>query len=115
MAGDIRVNENIGLTALQTVFLREHNRLCDLLISKNSSLSDEQVYQMARNYVIALVQKITYDNYLVALLGRNQFDAWVGSYTYQENLNPELWTEFSSAGFRIGHPQINSPYKFMDK
>lgn len=114
MAGDVRVNENIGLIALQTIFMREHNRLCDVILTKNASLSDEQVYQMARNYVIGLVQTITYNEYLVNLLGRTQWDAWIGNYTYQDNINPDLYTEFNTAAFRIGHSQINSPYTLMD-
>ncbi len=83
VAGDVRVNENVGLSAIHTIFLREHNRLCDIILSKNKTLSDEQIYQMARNYVTALVQKITYDEYLPALLGRAQFDLWIGNYIYQ--------------------------------
>ena len=27
-AGDARVNENIGLMSVHTLFMREHNRLC---------------------------------------------------------------------------------------
>ena len=41
--------------------MREHNRFCDQIAVKNKRvISDEQAYQMARNYVIALLQKITY-------------------------------------------------------
>ena len=27
-SGDTRVNDNIGLTSIHTIFVREHNRLC---------------------------------------------------------------------------------------
>ena len=111
-AGDIRVNENVGITALHIVFLREHNRICDAIIAKNPTLTDEEIYQMARNYVIALLQKITYDEYLVALLRDGQIGL-LGNYTYQSRVNPDLFTEFSTAAFRLGHPLINSPYKLM--
>ena len=32
LAGDIRSNENIVLTAMHTLFVREHNRLCDIIV-----------------------------------------------------------------------------------
>ena len=39
-AGDLRVNENVGLIALQTIFVKEHNRLCDLFLQRTSTLKD---------------------------------------------------------------------------
>ena len=31
----------MGLTTLQILFLREHNRLCDLMVAANKTLSDQ--------------------------------------------------------------------------
>lgn len=35
LAGDVRANENLILTSYHTVFLREHNRLCDIVLEIN--------------------------------------------------------------------------------
>ena len=40
-AGDERVNENFFLASYHTIFVREHNRQCDRLKSKDQSLNDE--------------------------------------------------------------------------
>ena len=63
---------------------------------------------------MALLQKISFDEFLPGLLGQAQMDAWIGPYIYQSNLNPDLFTEFNTAGYRIGHSLMNSPYRFMD-
>ena len=57
-AGDVRANENIELTSLQTLFVREHNRVADQIARANPRLSDEQIYQQARAWVIAEMQAI---------------------------------------------------------
>ena len=41
-------------------------------------MSDEEVYQSARVYVGALLQKITYDDFLPLLLGRKAYKKYIG-------------------------------------
>src|SRR3954447_12813908 len=48
VAGDVRANENVGLTAVQTLFAREHNRIADSL---PDTLSPEVRFQIARRVV----------------------------------------------------------------
>ncbi len=69
LAGDVRANENVEETVLQTLFVREHNRLADQIAAANPSLTDEQIYQQARAIVGAEIEAITYNEYLPALLG----------------------------------------------
>src|SRR5438132_13768112 len=78
LAGDVRANENVELTSLQTLFMREHNRIADDLAQKNASWTDEQLYQGARKIVIAEIQAITYNEFLPAPLGRNALARYRG-------------------------------------
>lgn len=64
----------MGLTTLQILFLREHNRLCNLIVVANKTMTDEEIYNTARNYVIGLVQKISMYDYLPNLFGQEYFD-----------------------------------------
>src|SRR5204863_5487461 len=41
MAGDVRANENIELTSMQTLFIREHNRLATLFARQNPTWTYE--------------------------------------------------------------------------
>lgn len=84
-AGDVRANEQIGLTAFHTLFLREHNRLAGEIAASqfpSSNLSDpaidEEIYQRARAIVGALLQKVTYHEWLPALLGDHALDYYGG-------------------------------------
>ena len=69
IAGDSRVNENVILSSYHTLFLREHNRVCDQLKSREPYLNDEEIYQAARHFVIGLFQNIVFEEFLPQLLG----------------------------------------------
>lgn len=69
--GDVRTNQNPGLTILQIVLLREHNRLADVLQTINPHWDDELIYQEARKINIAQFQHITYYEWLPIFLGES--------------------------------------------
>jgi hypothetical protein len=103
VAGDVRANENIALTATQTLFAREHNRIVGLL---PSSLSEEDKFQIARRIVIAEQQYITYNEFLPAM------GVSLPLYTgYKTNVNATLSNEFAVVGYRA-HSQIHGEFEF---
>jgi hypothetical protein len=104
LAGDVRANENPGLTSLQTLFVREHNRLATALATATPALTDEQLYQKARRTVIAELQWIVYNEYLPALLGTTAMPAYKG---YKSSVNPSISNEFATAAYRFGHSMLD--------
>lgn len=107
-AGDVRTNENVALIAIHTVLLREHNRLADAIKAADPLLSDEQIYQQARRMVGAIIQHITYNEYLPLLIGTNSIPVYSG---YDESVDPRESELFATAAFRIGHTQLASEIK----
>ena len=56
---------------MHTLFVREHNRLCDLLKSKYPTKDEEFYFENARRILIAEMQNIVYSEYLPVVLGEN--------------------------------------------
>jgi hypothetical protein len=110
-AGDVRANENIELTSLQTLFLREHNYWADRISAQNPSLSDEEIYQQARAIVVGEMQSITYNEWLPALLGPQAMPQYAG---YDPSVNPSIANEFSTAAYRFGHSLLGDDVEFLD-
>ena len=117
LAGDVRANENPELLALQTLFVREHNRIATDAATSHPEWTDEQLFQFARRMVIAELQKITYDEFLPALLGwapagigANGIAPYAG---YRADVNPGIATEFSTAAFRVGHSMLGDDIQFL--
>ena len=102
VAGDVRANENIALTAIQTLFAREHNRIVGLL---PNSLTQEQKFQIARRLVNAEEQFITYNEFLPALGVR------LAPYRgYDPRVDPSLSNEFATVGFRA-HSMVHGEFE----
>ncbi|KAI5635442.1 peroxidase domain-containing protein [Phthorimaea operculella] len=68
-SGDARVNEHPGLVAAHIVWLRQHNRMAQELAHLNPHWSDEKIYQETRKIVGAMIQHITYREFLPIVLG----------------------------------------------
>ena len=115
MAGDARANEQIGLTAMHTIFLRAHNRLGEELHELNPHWSGDRVYLEARKIVGAIIQRVTYNEWLPAVLGKEGMDK-IGSYHgYDQTVNPSIWNVFATAAFRFGHALIKPIIRRLDE
>jgi peroxidase len=102
IAGDVRANENMALTSIQTLFAREHNRIVDAL---PGSLSQEARFQIARRVVGAEEQWITYHDFLPAL--GVQLPPYHG---YDPGSNATLGSEFATVGYRA-HSMIHGEFE----
>ncbi len=110
-AGDPRANETTELTALQTLFVRNHNLIARQLAQQNpskfgfASWTDDNLFNEARKLNIAQYQHIIYDQYLPALLGPDAMPEYTG---YKADVDASISTEFSTVAFRFGHSTLNN-------
>ncbi|MEM7312489.1 MAG: peroxidase family protein [Planctomycetota bacterium] len=112
VAGDIRANENVGLISMHTLFVREHNRLADLIAANHPEYSDEQIYQLARKIVGAEMQVITYNEFLPAVLGDNAPS--VSDFQYDAAVDAGIANSFAHAAYRFGHSMLSSSLQLVD-
>jgi len=100
LAGDVRANENAALSAMHTLWVREHNRVAGEIAAADPSLNDEEIYLRARAIVTGEIQAITYNEFLPALLGEDALEDYSG---YDATVNPGIANLFSTAAYRLGH------------
>ena len=112
LAGDIRVNEQVVLTAMHTLFVREHNRLAVEIVAEHPELTGQEIFELARKIVGAQMQVITYQEFLPLLLGPDA----IGPYTsYDPMVDPRVANEFSTASFRVGHTMLSPRLVMIDE
>jgi hypothetical protein len=94
-----RCNETPGLTMIHTLFVREHNRKVAEYAAENPALTDEQLFQLGRRWVISLMQSITVNEFIPTLTGLP-----VLPYTgHKPWVNGRLALEFEHSLYRLGH------------
>ncbi|KAI8816891.1 heme peroxidase [Fimicolochytrium jonesii] len=111
LAGDVRANENPALLSIQTLFMREHNRRAAQYLKLYPNATDEALFQMARTWVVACIQKVTYSEYLPRLLGQ-PLPAYKG---YNASIDPAIDMLFWGASFRYGHSAISPIIPRLDE
>ena len=106
VAGDIRANEQVGLLAMHTIWLREHNRIARFLRDMNPQWNGEKLYQESRKIVGAEMQHITYQYWIPHVFGKTA-EELLGSYRgYDPNLDASISNVFATAALRFGHTLI---------
>ena len=115
LAGDTRVNENTALATMHTVWVRLHNvyaKLIDSLgrlepgvfqtIAPGKKDRNTIIFEEARKIVIAILQRIFYDEWLPKV-------AAVPTYKgYNPSVRAEVRQGFATAAFRFGHTLVRN-------
>ena len=109
VSGDERVNEHIGLTAMHTLWVHEHNRLArELKRDWHPTWTDDQLFWKARQLTVAKLQHVALHEWLPALTGRPTAPAEFDVLLANDGL--QLDVEWTVAVFRMGHSMV--PYHF---
>jgi peroxidase len=110
VTGDPRVMENPELTALTTLFMREHNFWVGTLKTRHPDWTGDQLYNMAKAITTAEYQNIVYKEYLPLLIG-----PVLGPYGgYDPTVSAQVTQEFSTAAFRMGHSEVSDTQEGLD-
>jgi peroxidase len=111
LAGDVRANEQVGLTAMHTLFVREHNYWADTIRGASPNLTGEETYQLARMIVAAEMQSITVNEFLPVFLGPDALGPYRG---YDPRVNAGIANVFSTAAYRVGHTMLSPQILRLD-
>ncbi|EFA01243.1 peroxidasin isoform X1 [Tribolium castaneum] len=114
VAGDIRANEQAGLIAMHTLWMREHNRVARELKQLNPQWNSDTVYHESRKIIGAAMQHLTYQHWLRFIIGEEGMQL-LGEYKgYDPTVNPSISNVFATAALRFGHTLINPVLHRLD-
>jgi len=109
-AGDERANEHNTLTVMHTMWMREHNRLEAQMHSLNPHWTGDRLFNEVRKIVGAMVQHITFNEFLPLVLGADvvskeglrlqKYEHYMG---YDNTVDPRIASGFATAAYRFGH------------
>ena len=116
VAGDSRVNEQLGLTIMHTIWMREHNRIARTLMRINPCWNDERIYQETRRIVGAMMQIITFKEFLPRVFGRFHFRTYIPRYRgYNPFIDATIPNSFAGAAYRFGHSLVKDQFDRLDR
>nr|XP_045598236.1 peroxidase-like [Procambarus clarkii] len=122
IAGDNRVNEQVDLSVIHTVWVRFHNRIARELARLNPHWSDETIYQETRRIVVAIYQHIIYNEWLPLVIGKDYMAEngllplrYGYSRDYDGGLSAAILNEFATVAFRFGHTLVQGMIQLVGK
>ncbi|XP_077288379.1 salivary peroxidase/catechol oxidase-like [Arctopsyche grandis] len=115
-SGDVRANIHPHLTAMHTLWMREHNRIARALADLNPTWGDEMLYQESRRIVVAQLQHITYTQWLPELVG-TAFDERIKPYDvgYSPDVDPSVTNSLATAGLRFYNSLLDGTIHFVEE
>ena len=101
-----------SLSALAIVFLRYHNLRAEAhaSIDPTRTLTDEELYRLARRDLTAAYQNMVEEKYIPTTLGET-LDPYEG---YQPDVDPSIDVFFSTTSFRYGHSGLSGVIRMLD-
>lgn len=122
IAGDGRANENPGLTAVHTIWEREHNRLIDQLTTAfaengmvlGQDFTVDELFNVAKIINEAQYQRTIFNEFVDTMLGGISGGGQHGFGGYDPTVDASITHEFAGAAYRFGHSLLNGTFKFID-
>ena len=114
VGGDGRANENVGLTAMHTIWARNHNYHVELLEASGFEGTPEELFQAAKALNEAEYQQVVFNDFADALLGGLQGSGRHGHDKYDPSTDARISHEFAAAAYRFGHSQIGQTLTLLD-
>ncbi|XP_047481011.1 peroxidasin homolog pxn-1-like [Penaeus chinensis] len=106
-----------ALGAMHQLWLRIHNNLARQLSVLNPHWEDDTLFQEARRLVVAMIQHVTYGEYLPLVLGQyaQELQLYPMNSGYYGSYSPEIdatvANAFGAAAFRFVHSMITESFK----
>ena len=111
--GDFRNAISPPVLAIHMVLVLEHNRRAAEVGALNPGWGDEQIFQAARTWTVGVLQRVTYMEYLPALLGFALPDSTTLS--YNASVDPSIEVAAGVAAMRYGHSALPSFFILLDE
>ncbi|MDY7110420.1 MAG: peroxidase family protein, partial [Planctomycetota bacterium] len=107
VAGDGRANENYSLTAVHTVWARNHNFHVENLLDQGFEGTQEEVFQAAKMLNESDYARVIFTDFADMLLGGMRGDGDHGWDGYKEDVDARISHEFAAAAYRFGHSLVS--------
>ncbi|HKM95512.1 MAG TPA: peroxidase family protein, partial [Buttiauxella sp.] len=114
VAGDGRANENIALTAVHTIWARNHNFHVNGLLEAGFDGTAEELFQAAKIINEAEYQRVIFTDFADKLLGGMRGDGEHGFVEYNPETDARVSHEFATAAYRFGHSLVGQTLTVLD-
>lgn len=118
---DVNGEQNVYLTSVEAIWIRNHNRIARMLYDINPHWDDDRLFNEARHINIAIEQHVVFMEFLPNVIGfgiMKKYDLIPMTYgyymKYDKKLDNQIYNEFATAAFRQ-HNLVKEKQCLVDK